>query len=535
MKQKKNKGLKIAIIILIIIILLIGVISYLYFFTDLFKSNKQLFFKYAAQLVQTENGYLDDNLIQYLNKKNNTSYENNGNLSFEINDSELQSELVNDFNVSFSGKVDPNNLKTEEEISLIFSDDVNIPLTYRQTNNIIGIQTKYIGSNFVALRQEEESSAELEQFNKIIELENIEISEQEIQNLKTAYFDNILNNLDDNKFAKIEEQNLTGYRLTVTGEEFKNILVQILETLKTDENTMNKINQLLGVASLEIDSDYITDLQKDINDELELNDNVEMTIYTNEGNLKEIDILIEGNTIIINKEKNGQELTYNISIDNSDESGKVSFVAKYTNLNSDSITEDYELTLEGNFGDDNTIDSYKYVVTNNVQFQNSVEIEDLTEENAVILNDKDEEYINNLIIAIQERITEVNQITMEELGVSENENPIQYLIPSTLLSGGAIEISEQDVNAFNSKFELYESTNTKGATVKGLLTTIQNNNETEDNYKIEEINIDGEEYDVTEQNITFIKSNINVDDNYKVEFERDIDTGLIYRAVINKK
>ena len=68
-----------------------------------------------------------------------------------------------------------------------------------------------------------------------------------------------------------------------------------------------------------------------------------------------------------------------------------------------------------------------------------------------------------------------------------------------------------------------------------LFAIIQNNNETEGNNKIEEINVDGEEYEVTEQNITLIKSNINVDDAYRVEFEKDIDTGLIYRAVINKR
>ena len=68
-----------------------------------------------------------------------------------------------------------------------------------------------------------------------------------------------------------------------------------------------------------------------------------------------------------------------------------------------------------------------------------------------------------------------------------------------------------------------------------LLTTIQNNNETQSNNQIEEINFDGEEYEVTEQNITYLKSTINVEDAYRVEFERDIDTGLIYRAVINKR
>ena len=153
-----------------------------------------------------------------------------------------------------------------------------------------------------------------------------------------------------------------------------------------------------------------------------------------------------------------------------------------------------------------------------------------------MLNDQTNEYVSNLMNAIQERMIEVNRVQMEELGVLEEENPINYLMPEFLAGNRTTtEVDEQAVNSFNEKFELYESTNTKGATVKGLLTTIQNNNEVEENSKIEEINMDGEEYEVTDQNITFLKSSINVDDAYRVEFEKDIDTGLIYRAVINKR
>ena len=216
--------------------------------------------------------------------------------------------------------------------------------------------------------------------------------------------------------------------------------------------------------------------------------------------------------------------------------------AKYSNLESNTITENYEFSIEENITDDaqeeeeSSTSQYHYRITNNIEFKDGVDIEELNDENAVILNDEDEEYVTSLMSAIQERLVQVNRVHMEELGVAESENPIQYLIPAFLFSGETTEqINEQEVNAFNQKFELYESTNTKGATVKGLLTTIQNNNETQSNNQIEEINFDGEEYEVTEQNITYLKSTINVEDAYRVEFERDIDTGLIYRAVINKR
>lgn len=649
MKQKKNKGLRITIVILLIIILLlVGGIAYLYFFTDMFKSNKQLFFKYTSQIVQSENGFINNELVQYFRKKNSTSYENNGEITFEVSIPNMEDdlELANNFNITFTGKEDPTNSKSEKEISLNYSDSVKFPLTYKRTNNITGIQTQYIGSNYVSIKNDEELSG-LEDINNLLKLQKLEFSNEELRNLKTTYFDNILNTLDDSKFSTLTEENLTGYRLTLTGEELKNTMVQILNALKTDTNTTHKLNEILqGVGiNAEIDEDSIDDLIENINDS-EWNQDIEMTVYASGGNLSKVLIEIAGNTLTMNKEGNNQDMTYTVSFNTTEQDVSAVVTAKYSGLNSDNVTETYELTLEGMYGEteilqqakeaqdtvaissekeniqllittvktnkiaagedssqisdtdveeelssgeneaytdmrleketdttfnitfistgdrfvidntgkiieepeeqttnttsastsENTASHNKYSITNNVQFKDSVEIEDLTEENAVILNDQDNEYVTNLMNAIQERIVEVNKVQMEELGVSENENPMQYLIPTLSTNNQeTAEIDEQAVNAFNAKFELYQSTNTKGATVKGLLTTIQNNNETEGNSKIEEINMDGEEYEVTEQNITLLKSSINVDDAYRVEFEKDINTGLIYRAVINKR
>ena len=650
MGQKKNKGLLIAIIvILVIIILLAGVMAYLYIFTDMFKSNKQLFFKYTSQIVQNEDGFIDNQLIQYFEKKKSTSYENNGEITFEVSIPNMEDdlELANNFNITFSGKEDPSNVKSEKEIHVNYSDNVNFPLIYRKTNNITGIQTEYIGSNFVAVRNDEEVSG-LEEVNHILQLQNLEFSNEEIQNLKTTYFNNILNQLDDNKFSTLTEGDLTGYRLTLTGEELKNVLVQILNVLKTDENTMHKLNEILGSvnSTSQLDTDSIDELIDNINNTLEISNNIEITVYTAGGNLNRIDIRMASNTLTISKEKNEQAITYTISVNVAENDTSVDFTATYTGINSDNVNETYGIALEGTYEDTNILNQtgetqdalsvsseresiqllittvqskkteagqdstqisdtdieeelssgtneiytdmrlekesdtnfqitfistgdsfvinntgeiveepeevsteaestnstqngvshYTYTITNQVQFTNGVEIEDLTEDNAVILNDRDDAYVTNLMSAIEQRLIEVNQTQMEELGVSESENPIQYLIPSFLLIGtNTAQINEQEVNTFNAKFELYESTNTKGATVKGLLTTIQNNNETDGNNKIEEINVDGEEYEVTEQNITYLKSSINVEDAYRVEFEKDSNTGLIYRAVINKR
>ena len=675
MRQKKNKGIIITLIILIIILLLVGAIAYMYFFTDIFKSNKELFFKYTSQLIQTEDGFIENQLVQYFQEKQTTTYENSGNIAFDVSISDLEeeTELANDFNITFSGVTDKANNKTEQEISLNYSDSVNLPFTYRKTTNLVGIQTQYIGSSFVAVKTDEEISG-FDNLNQFIQLQNLTFSNEDIQNIKTTYFDNILNTLDDSKFSTFTEGDLTGYRLTLTGEELENVLIQMLEALKTDTTTINNLNDIFAGLDLdiEIDENYINDLIDDLSS-LNLADNIEINVYAQDGSLSKLDIEIAGNTISIDKETSDQEMTYTVSLQMPENDIDVTLTANYTGLDSDSITETYEITLdclyeesteteetetleteteestEANVeeeteqttltieeeqsyiqslittvkankianGEDSTqitdedieeelttgenaiytdmrlqtetdttfnitfistgdrfvIDntgeiieepegteestgqeettseqentstsqektgSYTYTFTNTVQFVDNVTIEDLTDDNAVILNDRDNDYITTLMNAIEERITEVNQVQMEELGVSENDNPIKYLIPSFISANyqSTQELDEETVTTFNAKFELYESTNTKGATVKGLLTTIQNSNEAEETNKIEEINFDGEEYEATEQNITLLKSDIDVDDDYRVEFEKDISTGLIYRAVINKR
>ena len=49
------------------------------------------------------------------------------------------------------------------------------------------------------------------------------------------------------------------------------------------------------------------------------------------------------------------------------------------------------------------------------------------------------------------------------------------------------------------------------------------------------MNFNGEEYEVNGQNIAALKEEVIAENYYRVEFERDQETGLIYRAVINPK
>ncbi len=566
-KQKTSKGLKATIIILIIILALIITFGCLYFFTDLFKSNKELFFKYTAQIVQQEDGFIGDGLKQYLDKKQNTPYEDNGNIDFDISLPDLgqNDDILDNFNISFSGKMNKPNAKNEQNITLNYSNDTNFPFYYRKSNDMQGIQSEYIGTKYIAIRDGQElqgaDNIDLSFVDTVASLQNLQIPYDQIQTLKTTYFDNIINQIENSKFSKISEEDKVGYRLSLTGDELKNVLTQILETLKNDENTLNQLNELLGLqqSSSKIRTTDIDNLIDDLND-AEIGE-IEITAYKNNGKVSGLEIKQEYLELSLERtESEGQE-TYNATINllnNTDKNLNLGLVARFNGLNSNNVNESYEISVQGNYqseGNNQTNENlnYKYTINNSVQFAEAVDIEDFSNQNAVILNDQDEEYVSGLLNAIQDRLVAVNQKQMEQLEATAEQNPLYFVLPTQILSDvlgiqSSNQLSEVEATEFNEKFYLYEGTSQRGVTVRGLLSTIALNNgyddsetseETENNRnnnpQITEIHFDGEEYEVSEQNITLIKDMVETETLYRVEFELDSNTGLIYRAVINKQ
>ena len=546
MRQKRNsKIILIAIILLVILILIAGGI-YAYFATDIFKSNKELFFKYVTQMGGEEEGFIEANLKEYFEKKKNTPYINEGSLSVNVTDPDNQEQFenINNMNVTFDGQVYTTNSQLLQDISINYSDRVKFPFSFKQIGNTIGIQTKYVGSKYIAVDKDELQNTE-ESFEKLEEFSNVTVTQEDLQHIKDTYYNVLNQQLQDSNFSKIEEANSKGYRLTLTGEELKNITVKLLETLKNDQSTLDKMNEYLKIYknSAKVTTSDIDDLIKDINNNSEIDGkNIEITVYQEKQKTLKLMIKIDKEaTIQIEKNITGNSQQYNILLEISQEDAamKINLSANYSGVQSlQSITENYDLNIElENFV------SYRYNFINNIDFSDSINIETFSNNNSMLLNDYEEEQVASFMQAVKQRLEETNKKQMTELGLEENENPLQYAIPQLGIYASALNavntnnISEEEVATFNSKFENYESTNLQGVTVKGLLSTIQLNNESqEDNdRKIKEIHFDGQEYEVTDQNIILLKSSVETETAYRVEFERDEDTGLIYRAVINKK
>ena len=541
MKKNSAKIIIISIIIIIFTIIVAGIL-FIYTKTDFLKSNKELFFKYAEQIVKTEEGFIDKELIEYMDKKKENKYINEGEFSLNIssdNNSE-QYKNVNNFNISFSGQTDIVNKNSTQNISLNYSDSVKFPINYKKVNNVIGLQTDYVGSKFLALRIDdinEITNSENENLNiapeTISEIQEFKLTEQEKEHIKNTYLKIINENLKEENFSKLETSGTKGYKVNLKGAQLKNILVKLLDTFKNDQIILNKIS--------EINSEDIDEIIEEVNNSTDIEEKeFEISIFETNGMVNEI--IFKNNDIAINikKQKKENEINYNIVLEllEEQELSKIQFNIKYTGLIvKQNISENYEVLFDIESGE-----NYKYSFDNNISFKEEMDIEEFNSENSIILTDYESEQVGAFIQAVWQRIIDVNKQQMEELGIQENENPILQLIPALGIyssAADAIEINgmkEAEITAFNSKFEMYQSSNLQGVTVKGLLSEIfYNNKNMEKDRQITEINYNGEEYQATESNIEIIKNNIEKEASYRVEFEKDSETGIIYRAVINKK
>lgn len=548
MNQKKSKKIIVFVIILLLILIIISSLLLVYFLTDIFKGNKELFFKYISQISNNENGFVEQNVQTYLNKKNTNSYNNEGSFSINAVDSSVTNiENLNNFNISFSGKKDNTNSKEEQNISLNYSSNVTFPLVYRKIGNQLGIQTDYVGARFLTVEPDKLNNLQGENINEIkniikiigtlSNLTNIQINQEQLNS-----YTNIFQNISEDKFSKLSDLNGTGYRLTLQGSETQELVINLLETLKNDQDSLENLNNYLKdyKNSTNITTSNIEELISNMKNNNYLNnENLEITVYKNNGKLSKIlfsinelnldiqKIITDENNIqynvLLNTNYNNENLTLN---------GKINL----NNLNTENVKESYELSLQ------KSDKNYTYKLENNVNFTNDVSIEDFTTENTSPLTNFDEVTVENFLVTVRQRIEDVNNMQMLELGYQEN--PVTKLIPNLGVYSDLInnlnspKISEEDVLTFNNKFEVYQSTNLQGVTVRGLLSTIELNNEQQqDNSsrQIKEINFNGEEYEVNEQNIAGLKEEIVPESYYRVEFEKDMDTGLIYRAVITPK
>lgn len=566
----KTKSIKLSIVILLVLIIILGgVFAYLYFATDVFKTNQELFFKYLGQLVASEEGFVEDNLTAYFEKKRTGKYEDNGNFYVDIDMSGVDDDMlatVNDFNIEYSGKIDNTTRKNEQDISINYSSDVNFPIKYKYANETLGLQTDYVSSKYIGIENsnlkefaeklgvtDTESIPDSIDFYAQTENENVfNFTEEEKQQIINTYKTIFEEKLANKEFGKTEENGATNYSVEITNQEAKEMIVSCLETLKTDNIILPKIEEVLA-QSLEIANQSSTE-EITIQDVIqayidELNQtNIEdgssvITVSQTNRKLTGITVQIEGMEFKITKTNAQGTLAYTMEVNMQDtESGdniRCYVTASYQGLEQlSSVNETYQFGITG------TMDGAEQKMVYNLNctdtFKDDINIEDFGENDIQVINEYNGEQIAVLMTTIGERIQEVNAMQMEQIGFTEYGNPMLYAFPilslNMLIYNQATDVvnessmSEVEMSTFNSRFTQYEGTQ-RGTAVKSLLQMVLSNNlsQTDENRKVEVSGVVTMTKDATEVSIDEIQTG----STYNVELQ--YNEGVVSAIVITEQ
>lgn len=566
----KTKSIKLSIVILLVLIIILGgVFAYLYFATDVFKTNQELFFKYLGQLVASEEGFVEDNLTAYFEKKRTGKYEDNGNFYVDIDMSGVDDDMlatVNDFNIEYSGKIDNTTRKNEQDISINYSSDVNFPIKYKYANETLGLQTDYVSSKYIGIENsnlkefaeklgvtDTESIPDSIDFYAQTENENVfNFTEEEKQQIINTYKTIFEEKLANKEFGKTEENGATNYSVEITNQEAKEMIVSCLETLKTDNIILPKIEEVLA-QTLEIANQSSTE-EITIQDVIqayidELNQtNIEdgssvITVSQTNKRLTGITVQIEGMEFKITKTNAQGTLAYTMEVNMQDtESGdniRCYVTASYQGLEQlSSVNETYQFGITG------TMDGAEQKMVYNLNctdtFKDDINIEDFGEDDIQVINEYNGEQIAVLMTTIGERIQEVNAMQMEQIGFTEYGNPMLYAFPilslNMLIYNQATDVvnessmSEVEMSTFNSRFTQYEGTQ-RGTAVRSLLQMVLSNNlsQTDENRKVEVSGVVTMTKDATEVSIDEIQTG----STYNVELQ--YNEGVVSAIVITEQ
>ena len=556
-----KKGNKILVVLIVIIILLSiagGAFAYAYLATDLLKTDAELFNKYLSQ-VTAEDGFIDKNIKEFQEKKQQNPYENSGKFTVTANLPEglgKGAEQVNNLEINFSGKSDEINNKTEKDFEIDYGKGVTFPVTYKKDNNAYGLKIDRVSSKFVAIRNEN-----LKQFaqnlgiNDVSEIPNkievtetkekVEFTQEELGQLKQIYGAVLDEQLTEENFSKVKTSDGENYMLELGGEQLKNVIIKMLETTKQNTLLIDKVNQLMlqiSEDSYSLEAEDIDELIEEVNGiEISEISNLKVTLGQKDKLLNQILIEYGDNRIEITKNKNATQLGYEINIEikeveelngsynmesTEDTQLNLYLSLQYTGLETlSNVQENYKIGFETLKEDENV--EYEYNIDNNVTFKDVVTI-DSFDDKTVFLNDHDGETVENFITQLGEKILEVNKEQMQELGLEKNENPLIYSNPITLVAGmvyntaldsitSATDSLEQQANeAFNATFETYEGTQT-GSHVNALLMAIVNSNMQyqDESNKIVKVTLDGTE--IITGTETTLTTRADTGKNYTVE------------------
>lgn len=277
----KNKKVLIISSIIAIIVIIAIVIGALYFTTDLFKTDRQLFYKYIAKVKVIDTGFTNQYTAanEKITKNSNSSLANI-NLSTSVQNAETGVADVQEIlKITSNGLVNAPLKQSYRDYTLSTNNQNLLTLKYMRDNNIYALKADNIVTKYIAVENSNlkdffaklgvENTAEIPDSIPTNYEEILKIDEQTLNTLNQTYLTLINNNIDETHFYKtVNEDKTVTIGVSLSEQETYNLLKIILETAKNDNTLLNLIinkAQLLGYTNITV-QDVQTEIQTYLDD-----------------------------------------------------------------------------------------------------------------------------------------------------------------------------------------------------------------------------------------------------------------------------
>lgn len=345
MKKSKTKLIVGIIVVLVIAIIAIGG-AYLYFTTDLFKGNQQLFFKYLVKSGDAIKEISDVNESELIKNINTNKYKEESEITFNIesNDTQIanQSITARNFNIKYSGLVDPKNNSKSSETTLKYLSTDLFTLKYIRNNDLYALKSDEVVNKYLAFDNNnvkefanklgiQDTSLIPNKLQAINLKELFYLTEEQQKVLLQKYLGIINTQISKDKYSSqkdvaitVNDKNInaTAYSLELTQDELIKVLISMLEELKNDDISLNilvdKIKILDSENTITV-NDLKEQLQNTINDLNNIQtidgENIKITVYANNGKLVRTEISSGNYIVYMDPETNNTSSRIVISIE----------------------------------------------------------------------------------------------------------------------------------------------------------------------------------------------------------------------------
>jgi len=616
--MKKKTGIIIGIVAILFVLIAVGVFTVLYFMTDIFKSSKQLFWEYASKSNQLAKMISSENESNQKAWKESHSYTAKGDLNIAVTKETGTKEIK----LGTTEKHNQNTGRTYSDITLYNGEAELLKTSYINSGDIHALYCKdiyepyYIGFRSSDLKEfisKMEITEDPMQTLELLSLENANsLTKEEITYLVDTYSRVLIDGIPQEKYTKTEKTTINinsqnyevvGYQLQLNQEDLKDILIGILTQTKADAQIISILSKMLAstenidiVSSIE---QVIEKLQEITLEEMnititaynvgkgltriQMNYNAEIEIILDIDDSKENrkSIVIETNNInsqnpelatdmqvSMEKQILDSMIIYTTNIKDNKGEYQITMNTSLGNISNNKIENNSKVTI---LDKDATIETSYYKTIQ--EATEEVDIQELTNSSAVIINNYPKEQLENFFMGIGNKIEEVIPEKIGQLNIHMtapqdglyylegivsstfaimNTNGVSQGVSATgmtiasglkqvlLLMNNNVENSigntsnsliEQEKQIFNQKFEVYKGEGINGTLVKNLLSTIITSNTTNivDNEKIVKVRLAGNKIkkpgDWNEQGennttkLSQLRENIKAGDQYNVVIE----------------